>query len=188
VESQAFFASNPSLTRRVTIKSTARESSRGSDGGGTIMAMSDEMPDELPLRRELVKNVLAAAELQRSGTFSSELRDALNALNEHPEQLAGRLQIASQLKQVTSPVGAGFLGVWLGAGVESGIDPNLTTIPVLEALLRWIATIQTEPEGSSENEARKLPRSVIPPGGIMAMARCPKTNSAGQFGAKPILH
>ncbi len=113
---------------------------------------SKMMDDAIPVLQDLVKRVLASAEVQEGKTFSPELQDTLSALTQHPEGLAGRQQIASQLKKISSPVGAGFLGVWLGAGVENGVDSNLTTIPVMEALLYWVGTIPTEPDGAAEKE------------------------------------
>jgi hypothetical protein len=95
----------------------------------------------------LVGNVLAAACTQSNGPFCDALRDALNALARSGSLAEGRRAVASQLSKVTSPVGAGNLAVWLGAGVEAGIDPEPTALPILDAMLRWTRTLQTTSEG-----------------------------------------
>jgi hypothetical protein len=99
--------------------------------------MSDPK-DEL---KQLVGNVLAAASSQPSGPFCDALRDALNALAGSGQLAEGRRAVASQLAKVTSPMGAGYLAVWLGAGVEAGIDPEPTALPILDAMLRWTRTL-----------------------------------------------
>lgn len=105
------------------------------------------MSDPNDALKQLVSSVLAAANTQPNGPFCDALRDSLNALAGSGSLAEGRRAVASQLAKVTSPVGAGYLAVWLGAGVEAGIDPEPTALPILDAMLRWIRTLQTTSEG-----------------------------------------
>ena len=111
------------------------------------------MSDDLPILLDMVNDVLMAAERQQGESFSGELRRALNALAMHPESSESRPQIASRLQYLQSPIGVGFLSVWLGAAVESGLDPNQTAGPLLEVFLQWTRTIRTLPEGSGDADA-----------------------------------
>jgi len=119
------------------------------------------MTDDLPILLDMVNDVLMTAERQQGETFSGELRQALNALAMHPEANEARPQIAARLQYLQSPIGTGFLSVWLGAGVENGLDPENTALPLLEVFLKWTRTIETVLEderaevadGDSDSEA-----------------------------------
>lgn len=99
---------------------------------------------------ELVDRVLQAAEKQTDETFSTELRDALNGFAGHPEWRQARLAIASRLWELNSPMGAGFLAIWLGGGVEEGLEPEPTVEPLLAATLKWCRLV-----ASTESPVRK---------------------------------
>ena len=101
---------------------------------------------------ELIANILAAASAQRGAQFSNELRDAINAIDDSSDFRDARLRIAPRLAGLDSAMGAGFLAVWLGGGVEGGLDPEPTTLPILDAMLKWTRTIRTDPEGINKEE------------------------------------
>ncbi len=94
-----------------------------------------------PTIDDLIQEVLRAAQAQTGDGISDELRDNLNSLGQHSERREARLVIASKLSGLTSPVGAGLLAIWLGAGVENGISPEPTAMPIVEAMLRWSRSI-----------------------------------------------
>ena len=92
---------------------------------------------------EALTALLEVAGRQRGMTPSADLRQALNALAQHPGRDAAK--VAQALPGVSSPSGAGILAVWLGAGVEGGRDPELTCRPIVETFLRWSRTVETPP-------------------------------------------
>ena len=110
------------------------------------------MSDDLSILLDMVNDVLTAAEWQQQDSFSNELRQALSALAMHPESSDARPQIAARLQHLQSPIGVGFLFVWLGAAVENGFDPEDTAIPLLETFLKWTRTVQTASEGSEAED------------------------------------
>ena len=59
-----------------------------------------------------------ATQRQRGLELSSALRDAINALAALPE--IDDVAVANTLLELSSPTGAGFLAVWLGARVSPG--------------------------------------------------------------------
>jgi hypothetical protein len=95
-----------------------------------------------------------AADRQRGFELSKDLHDAMSGLADLPE--VDVTQIADMLKETSSPTGAGFLAVWLGAGVERGKDAELTCGPVLETFLKWSRTVETSPE-SDKSETDEDP-------------------------------
>ena len=95
-------------------------------------------------------NILAAASRLRGNQFSEELRLAIVNLTDQDSLAMTRLQVAVRLDEVDSPAGTGFLAVWLGGGVENGFDPQPTTVPILNAMLRWTRTIATPDDTSVE--------------------------------------
>jgi hypothetical protein len=86
----------------------------------------------------------AAAERQNGLVLSNDLHNAMSALSDLPQ--VDVKQIAAILAECSSPTGAGFLAVWLGAGVERGKDADLTCQPILETFLKWSGTVETPPE------------------------------------------
>ena len=85
---------------------------------------------------ELAK-VVDAANHQRGMTPSDDLIRALNTLADLPPQQreTARTVVGNALARVASPTGAGFLSVWLGAGVENDATPEPSCQPVIDTLL-----------------------------------------------------
>jgi hypothetical protein len=94
---------------------------------------------------EKLAEVVNAANQQRRMTPSDDLVRALNALADTPPQQgeAIRALVANALAGVTSPVGAGFLSVWLGASVENGATPEPTCRPIIDTFMKWSRTVET---------------------------------------------
>jgi hypothetical protein len=90
-----------------------------------------------PLRLGFVHRVLAAANAQLTPGYHDEFKAALNAISTLESRREVRLEIGQRLSEVTSPIGAGNLAVWLGASVEAGIEAEPTTQPIMESLLHW---------------------------------------------------
>lgn len=107
--------------------------------------------DALPLEGA-VDEVLAAANGLREATVSERMRDAFNRLAAHPEANRARSLLAPRLAEIASPIGAGLVTVWLGAGVEGGADPDPLIPHLLAALKRWTSTVATGPEGEAIGE------------------------------------
>jgi hypothetical protein len=89
--------------------------------------------------------VLNAANRQHGMAPSDDLTRALNALAAvSPQQReAAGPALANTLTELTSPTGAGFLSVWLGAGVESGAAPDLTCRQIIDTFMKWSRTVET---------------------------------------------
>lgn len=98
--------------------------------------------------------LIDAAERQRGPKPTDDLRDALNAFSEVPadKRLDALAKLANALPGLSSPAGAGFLAVWLGAGVEQGDDPEPTLGPILEAFMKWSRTIGTASGEAGEDD------------------------------------
>lgn len=115
------------------------------------MASSD------PSLQILFERVISAANSLRGAECSDDLRDALNAVVECQASGKARLLIAERLGEVTSPAGAGFLAIWLGAGVEGGADPDLTGDAVLGSLLHWSGSVATLPDADGDDDDEEEP-------------------------------
>lgn len=96
--------------------------------------------------------VHAAANAQRGAQPSPALADALNAVAALPDEERERAVSAmvEMLGDISSPTGAGFLAVGLGARVEAGSDPLLTVQPIIDAMIKWMATVETAPIDDEE--------------------------------------
>lgn len=95
------------------------------------------MANEISLEA-LCQEVVASAEAQVGREISERLRNAFNALAEHPDRRQAVTILADAIPQVGSPVGCGILAVSLGAGVEHGADPDYAIPRLIEALRRWM--------------------------------------------------
>ncbi len=89
--------------------------------------------------------LLAAAAEQREVGFDPPLRAALQSHAALPPDARAhvRHEVARAIPDLDEPIGAGMLAVWLGAVVEDGAEPAETTPPLLDAMLRWVARIET---------------------------------------------
>lgn len=100
-----------------------------------------------------------AAERQRGLELSNDLHNAMSGLADLPE--VDVTQIANILGATSSPAGAGFLAVWLGAGVERGKDAGLTCAPILETFLQWSRKIATPPERGESDADEEEPYDAV---------------------------
>jgi hypothetical protein len=95
-----------------------------------------------------------AAQRQRGLEPSQELLDALKAFAEiainEPEKASEA--VAAMLTSLNSPIGAGYLAVWLGSAVEDGLDPKYTCRPIVDTFLRWSRTVETAPHNDEAGE------------------------------------
>jgi hypothetical protein len=107
-------------------------------------------------------DVLNAANRQRGITGSDELVSALNALAAIPPQQreGSESTIANALSALTSPTGAGFLAVRLGAAVERGAAPEATCRPIIDTFLKWSRTIETYPDGHNGTQPEPDPEAL----------------------------
>jgi hypothetical protein len=101
-----------------------------------------------------IARVVDAANSHRGREPSQAFRDALNALValDGPDAEQMRSHLAAALPALTSPSGAGFLALWLGAGVEGGADPFPQTQPLLDCMLRFTRQVRTDNEAVNEVE------------------------------------
>jgi hypothetical protein len=97
---------------------------------------------------ERFAELLHAANRQHGMNPSADMTRAMNALAAIPPQQregAGPA-VANALLALTSPTGAGFLAVWLGAGAEDGAAPEATCRPIIDTFLKWGRTVETLPD------------------------------------------
>lgn len=104
--------------------------------------------------RIAIAKVVDAANAHRGRKPSQAFRDALNGLValDGADAEQKRSYVAAALPGVTSPSGAGFLAVWLGAGVEGGADPFPQTQPLIDCFLHFSRQVQTNDEAFPEEE------------------------------------
>jgi len=95
-----------------------------------------------------IARVVDAANSHRGREPSQAFRDAL-ALD-GPDAEQKRSHVAAALAALISPSGAGFLAVWLGAGVEGGSDPFPQTHSLLDCFLRFTRRVRTDHEDVNE--------------------------------------
>lgn len=83
------------------------------------------LPTEL---QQLVDTVLSAAALQDEEELSPELQAAFNSIYklEAAQQHAALQVLAGRIDEVAAPIGTGFIYVFIGSIVESGLNPELT--------------------------------------------------------------
>ncbi len=100
-----------------------------------------------------VAKLVDAANTHRGREPAQSFRDAMNglaALDGTTEER--RSCVAAALADVASPCGAGFMAVWLGAGVEHGADPLPEIQPLLNCFLRFARQVETEDGEVTEDE------------------------------------
>jgi hypothetical protein len=98
---------------------------------------------------EVLVKVVNAANNQRGMTSADDLIRALNVLADIPAQQRedARLELAGALTGLTSPTGAGFLSIWIGANVENGATPEPSCRPIIDTFMKWSRTIETSTDG-----------------------------------------
>jgi len=101
------------------------------------------MHDQQTVER-LIQDVVEAADQQHGADVSARLRDALSAIAPHAGDGDTRHMLAARSIEVQSPIGAGFIAMWLGAVAEEGVDPAPVISPLVDSMLKWSRTIQAE--------------------------------------------
>lgn len=110
---------------------------------------------------EIVDDAISAASSQYGADCSDKLRDAFGAIAEHESHEKARTLLAKRFGEVASPTGAGFLAVWLGAGVEGGADPDLTGNEILGSLLHWAGSVATLPEDDVDDDEPEVDPDLV---------------------------
>ena len=107
------------------------------------------MSTPLPLLKSLQASVKRAADQQAGPAMHTGLQEALNAARAvDPEQREEfRRLVAQSVPLVDSVTGAGQLSIWLGSSVEAGCPAAATVEPLIDAFLRWSATLVTVEDG-----------------------------------------
>ncbi|MGF1510298.1 MAG: hypothetical protein ACFB9M_12435 [Myxococcota bacterium] len=95
------------------------------------------MPSSIEVQA-VVRRILKEARAHRGGSPSQNFRQALNAALSTEERDAVWGEVASSLAQVTNPEGMGYLAVWMGSAVESGMDPKPFIPPLWSSFLRMM--------------------------------------------------
>ena len=101
-----------------------------------------------------IAKVVEAANAHRGREPAQPFVEALNGLVslEGPDGTQKRSRLAEAIVDVTSPSGAGFIALWLGAGAESGADPSPQVQPLLDCFLRFTRQVKTDEGDFSEDE------------------------------------
>lgn len=111
----------------------------------------DSSPPEIPLE-QAVDRLVDAANGMREVDLPPPFRDALNALARYSDPQAVRNRIAERIGEIRSPRGIGFLAVWLGGGVEHGLDPEPAIPHLMAAMLRLCANIKLPAPDNGEED------------------------------------
>ncbi len=111
---------------------------------------------------EAVARVVDAANQHPDEGPTEELITAINELVAQDKHLDANTYraLSESIKQIRSPMSAGFVAVWLGATVENGADPHVPLPHVLEYLYNLIATIQT-PKDDEPDDAVPEPGELV---------------------------
>ena len=100
---------------------------------------------------EAVNAVIEAAGRHRGMDASSGLPEALSAMEQFGDERERFMaEVAKGLPDITSPMGAGIVAIWLGATVEHGGNPKAGGEAVIETLLKWCGKL---PEPSDDEDA-----------------------------------
>lgn len=75
-----------------------------------------------------------------------DLMNMIREIQEDDEAHDTMNEITRRLPEATSPIGAAWHSVILGASIERGRDPAKTVKPIVETLLKWNRTLPDEPE------------------------------------------
>jgi hypothetical protein len=104
--------------------------------------------------REAIANVVDTANSNRGREPAEPFLEALNGLADLDGfDVERKLSyLATALADVTSASGAGFIAIWLGAGVEHGADPSPQIEPLLDCFLRFAGQVITDDGDIAEVE------------------------------------
>ncbi len=96
--------------------------------------------------KEAIEKIVAAANENRTREPTETFRDAINNLAtlEGFDRDQKRDRLAASLEYITSPCGAGFIAVCLGAEIESRANIAPHTQPILESFMRFTSKVETE--------------------------------------------
>jgi len=122
----------------------------------------DSSPQPLPIEQAIDRLVEAANGIP-DNEFPPPFRAAVNAFAEYDDQQAVRTRVAERLGDIRIPRAIGFLAVWLGCGVENGLDPEPATPYLMAAMLRLCRSI-TLPEPDEDalaSEAAPVDRNTL---------------------------
>lgn len=138
-----------------------------------------------------IARVLDAANAHRGREPSQAFREAINALValDGTDGEQKRSHVAATLAAVTSPSGAGFLAVWLGAGVEGGANPFPQTHLLLDCFLRFAGRVKTDDEANGEvdnDEELTIGLEFLGQGIVAHLSRDPRSLRALQSDEKVV--
>lgn len=107
-----------------------------------------------------VAKVIDAANAHSGRTPGQLFRAALEGLGAL-EEAEIRSRVGAALQDITSASGAGFVTIWLGAGVEHGADPFPQIQPLLDCFLRFTRQVTIEDEEIVEGESEDVPEDEL---------------------------
>jgi hypothetical protein len=83
--------------------------------------------------------ILQAADRQSGLSMNETFKVSLLSLSRQTKDVKTAVveQLCKGLNSVTSPTGAGFIGIWLGVAVENGADPEKSVESVLQCFFKW---------------------------------------------------
>jgi hypothetical protein len=115
-----------------------------------------------PESQHLLLRILQAASIPSDEPFPPSLVEVLNEVAKHDERLGIRLEVAGRLPELNCVTGAGGLALWLGAGVEHGLDPQSSVRPLLKTMQRWWRSLNI-PAIDPEAEEDAFPEHTVDP-------------------------
>lgn len=105
----------------------------------------------------LLTRLRLAAERQRDMEVKDDFRAVLNEMaTSAPDLTPDPISLVEELlPTLSSPIGVGYLCVWIGASVEGGRPAEETVSMVIDAFLRWSRALQVDEDGAAVAEPDK---------------------------------
>lgn len=113
-----------------------------------------------PDSQDLLTRLRLAAERQRDMEVKDDFRAVLNEMaTSAPDMTPDPITLVEELlPTLSSPIGVGYLCVWIGASVEGGRPAEQTMSMVIDAFLRWSRAVPVTENGT---EAAKPDQEVL---------------------------